>query len=154
MPTQLQTHDKMFTAITGTTKGGLPRTYKEFQCGWQRARETTASSPSGIHFGHYIAAMTNKTVAKLNAILANLALLSRSAPEQWKKTLYMMLKKLVGNNNVETLCIIMHFEADFNNNNKWIGKQVMQTAERQGLLAPEQYGSQKSKAASTQCLNK
>jgi len=48
----------------------------------------------------------------------------------------------------------MLFEADFNNNNKWIGKQVMQMAERHGLLTPEQYGSKKNKAAGTQCLNK
>jgi len=48
----------------------------------------------------------------------------------------------------------MLFEANFNNNNKWIGKQVMLTAEQHGLLAPEQYGSWKSKAAGTQCLNK
>jgi len=128
--------------------------YKEFQCGWIQARETTASSMSGIHFRHYIAVMTNETVPKLNAILANLALLSGRAPERWKKMLNVMLEKLAGNDNVEKLCIIMLFEADFNNNNKWIGKQVMLTAEKHGLLAPEQYGSWKSKAAGTQCLNK
>jgi len=130
------------------------QTYEEFQRGWIRARETTASSPSGIHFGHYIAAMTNVTVAKLNAILVNLALLSSRALERWKKALNMMLEKLAGNDNVEKLCIIMLFKADFNNNNKWIGKQVMLTVEKHGLLALEQYGSRKSKAVGTQCLNK
>jgi len=98
--------------------------------------------------------MSNVMVAKLNAILANLALLSGWALERWKKTLNVMLEKLAGNDNVEKLCIIMLFKADFNNNNKWIGKQVMLTAEKHGLLAPEQYGSRKSKAAGTQCLNK
>jgi len=31
------------------------RTYAEYQRNWERARETTASSPSSLHFGHYIA---------------------------------------------------------------------------------------------------
>jgi len=61
------------------------RMYKEFYKGWSQAWETTALSPSGIHFGHYMVVMMNMMVAKLNAILANLALLSRSAPECWKK---------------------------------------------------------------------
>ncbi len=58
-----------------------PQSYKEYQRGWTRARESMASSLSGIHFGHYMAAMANVTVAKLNAILANLALQSGTAPE-------------------------------------------------------------------------
>jgi len=47
----------------------------------------------------------------------------------------------------------MLFKTDFNNNNKWIGKQVMSIANSH-QLAPEQYRSCKSKVASTQCLNK
>jgi len=81
----------------------------------------TALSPSGIHFGHYMAAMADMTVAKLNAILANLALSSSMAPDRWKMTLNVMLEKMAGNNNVKKLRIIMLFEADFNNNNTWIG---------------------------------
>jgi len=46
------------------------------------------------------------------------------------------------------------FEADFNYNNKRIGRAVMMSAEQAGLLAPEQYGSRKHKSANLQCLNK
>jgi len=60
-------------------------------------------------------------IGKLNAMLANVQLLSGMAPEQWKQTLNVMLKKLAGNDNVEKLRIIMLFKADFNNNNKWLG---------------------------------
>jgi len=66
--------------------------------------------------------------------------------------LNVMLEKLVGNNNVEKLRIIMLFEANFNHNNKWLGQATMQVAEKH--IAPEQYGSWKLKAAGTQCLNK
>jgi len=65
-----------------------------------------------------------------------------------------MLEKVAGNCVVEKLRIIMLFEADFNNNNKWIGRAVMQNAERRQEIALEQYGSHNHKAARTQCLNK
>jgi len=130
------------------------RTYAEYQRSWERARETTASSPSSLHFGHYIAGIAENTIGKLNAILANVRLLSGTAPNRWKQTLNVMLEKLAGNDNVEKLWIIMLFEADFNNNNKWLGRATMKLAEDSNLLAPEQYGSRKNKAAITQCLNK
>jgi len=65
-----------------------------------------------------------------------------------------MLEKSLGNFNVEKLRIILLFEADFNSNNKWIGRAVMRNAEVLNLLAEEQYGSWKHKVAVLQCLNK
>ncbi len=39
--------------------------------------------------------------------------------------LNVMLEKLVGNDNVEKLRIIMLFKANFNHNNKWLGRETM-----------------------------
>jgi len=36
--------------------------------------------------------------------------------------------------------IILLFEADFNQLNKFVGKEMMHQAESQGLVAGEQYG--------------
>jgi len=130
------------------------RTYTAYKRSWERAREMTASSPSSIHFGHYIAGVANDLVGKFNALLANKQLSSGTVPQRWRKNLNVMLEKLAGNDNVEKLRIIMLFEADFNHNNKWLGQAMMRTAEQHNLLAPEQYGSRKHKAAGTQCLNK
>jgi len=52
------------------------------------------------------------------------------------------------------LRIILLFEADFNANNKWLGRAVMINAETLELLANEQYGSRRNKAVVLQCLNK
>jgi len=71
-----------------------------------------------------------------------------------EKALNIMLEKVAGNDNVQKLCIIMLFEADFNNNNKWLGRAVMKLAEAHTLMALQQYRSRKSKVARTQCLNK
>jgi len=65
-----------------------------------------------------------------------------------------MLEKLAGNCWVEKRRIIMLFEADFNNNNKWLGRALMALAEQKDILVIEQYGSRKGKVAGIQCLNK
>jgi len=80
---------------------------------------------------------------------------SRGRPlKHWTKGLNVMLEKIPGNCNLDKLCIIVLFEADFNYNNKRIGQAVMLSAEQAGLLALEQYGSRKYKSANLQCLNK
>jgi len=61
---------------------------------------------------------------------------------------------MAGNDNITKLYIIVLFEANFNNNNKWLGRAVMKSVESHGLMAIKQYGSRKSKAAGSQCLNK
>jgi len=66
----------------------------------------------------------------------------------------MQLEKSLGNFNIEKLCIILLFEADFNQNNKWVGRAVMLNAESARMLAAEQYGSWKQKSAIVQCWNK
>jgi len=120
------------------------RMYKEYKRSWEIACETITLSPSQVHFSHYIAGIAEDTIGKLNTILANIQLLSGTAPEQWKQILNVMLEKLTGNDNVKKLQIIMLFGADFNNNNKWIGRVTMQLADDKNLLAPEQYGSRKN----------
>ena len=86
--------------------------------------------------------------------MANTWLVNGMAPTRWTKMLNGMLKKLAGNDNVKKLRIIMLVKANFNSNNKWLGQAMMRLAKEQNLIAPEQYGSKKYKAASTQCLNK
>jgi len=61
--------------------------------------------------------------------MVTIPLLTGISPIQWHHALNIMLKKVAGNCAVEKLHIIMLFEADFNNNNKWIGQAVMQNAE-------------------------
>jgi len=57
------------------------------------------------------------------------------------------------NLNVKKLRIILLFKRDFIQNNKWLGRAVI-NAELQKQLAPEQYGSHKDKLVAIQCLNK
>jgi len=127
---------------------------EDYICGWKKAKEKTSSSPSGIHFGHYIVGIEEQVVAKLNQLMATIPMLTGISPTRWRMTLNVMLEKLAGNCWVEKLRIIMLFEADFNSNNKWLGRTLMKQAASKHILAEQQYGSCKGKAMGTQCLNK
>jgi len=74
--------------------------------------------------------------------------------KQWKTGLNIMIKKMVGDFNVEKLCITLLFEADFSANNKWLGQAIMYQVEHEQLMVDEQFGSHKFKLAIYQCLNK
>jgi len=89
-----------------------------------------------------------------NARLANLGFTTGYSLKRWRTGLNVMLEKQVGNFNVEKLCIILLFEGNFNQNNKWLGRVVMFNAESHHQMAKEQYGSRKEKAVDIQCLNK
>jgi len=96
----------------------------------------------------------NPDILLLNATMADIPLHTGYSPAHWQKGLNVLLKKSPGNYNMEKLCIILLFEANFNSNNKWLGHAVMLNAEKLNILAPEQYGSCKQMSVIAQCLNK
>jgi len=129
-------------------------TLSDYQIGWCKAHETTLSSPSRIHFGHYIAGTFDPEKLVINAKLVDIPLHTGFSPAHWHKGLNVMLEKTPGNYNVEKLRIMLLFEADFNYNSKWLGWAIMFNVEAARVMANEQYSSQKQKLAIAQCLNK
>jgi len=65
-----------------------------------------------------------------------------------------MLQKQARSINMEKLQIIVLFEANFNMNNKWMGRAILYTAKNLKALTTEQYGSRNNKAANVQSMNK
>ena len=65
-----------------------------------------------------------------------------------------MLEKKKGKRRVDKLRAILLYKADFNQNNKKIGREMMYYAEDLQLIAKEQYGSRKSLSAVDHSLNK
>jgi len=63
-------------------------------CGWQKAQETTRSSASGIHFGHYMAGMFNPEMLLINTTLANIPFWTGFSYECWKKVINVMIEKM------------------------------------------------------------
>jgi len=75
----------------------------KFTKGWRKAREQTASSPSKVHFGHYIAGTFNPTIAIINAKMADWPQQMGRPLRRWYKGLNVMLEKVPGNCNLEKL---------------------------------------------------
>jgi len=97
-----------------------------------------ASSPLKVHFSHYIAGTFNPHIAIVNAKMAKLPQSRGKALRHWTKGLNVMLEKIPRNCNLDKLQIIVLFEADFNYNNKCMGRAIMLSVEQAGLLAPKQ----------------
>jgi hypothetical protein len=72
----------------------------------------------------------------------------------WRKGLDVMLEKKPGVRQLSTLRAILLYEADFNQNNKRLGRDMLYRAEDGNAVAIEQYGSRKHMSATDQSLNK
>jgi len=59
----------------------LPIPDKEYKLGWLYACKTTASSLSGVHFGHYMAGVKAVLTEKINHLMATIPLLTGISPE-------------------------------------------------------------------------
>ena len=121
---------------------------------WKAAKENTSSGPSGLHFGHFKADALVPHLAELDATMANIPIITGYTPKRWRRGLNVMIEKKEGGMNVEKMRIILLYEADFNQVNKIVAKRLMDRAEEEKALAPEQYGSQKGKSAIQHLLNK
>ena len=120
---------------------------------WSKAKEKTSSGGTDTHFGQCIATSRHDDLAEFEATMRNIPFVGGFAPDRYKECDDFELLKKPGNYNVEDLRTIRLFECMYNDNNKIMGRQTMHHAEKHHLLAPEQYGSRKDRAAITQYLN-
>jgi len=76
---------------------------QEYQSGWHKAQQAMSSSPSVIHFGHYIVGTFNLDLVVFNARLPDIPLSTSYSPTWWHSGLTVMLEKSPGNFNVKKL---------------------------------------------------
>lgn len=121
---------------------------------WKKMKETTSSCP-GLHFGHFKAASKQTPrAAAVHSMLAAIPILTGYSPRRWQKCTDAMLRKKAHDIRPEKLRLVTLMAADFNHNNKLIGKHIMANGERAGAFAEEQYGSRKHLSAPLHALNK
>ena len=112
------------------------------------------TSQSKLHFGHFKANCLNPTIASFDAAMSNIPYATGYSPSHWQHGTNAELLKSENDFRVEKLRTILLYEADFNANNKLLGRSLMTNAETLSQLAPEQYGSCKSLSAIDHSLNK
>ena len=128
-----------------------PEDFKHF---WRKVTEFTSSSMSGVHYGHYKAAIQDVLSTEILAQQLTVIVRSGIPQESWSVGLQVMLEKIAGVCLVEKLQAIQLNEADFNCYNQFIfGKQAMQTLTDSRYI-PKELFSQKGSTAEDAKFNK
>jgi hypothetical protein len=122
----------------------MPDDFKHF---WRKLNKLTSSSISGVHYGHYKAAIQDEMSSEIFALQLTVILQSGIPPENWSVGPQVMLEKIAGVCLVKKLCAIQLYEADFNCYNQFIfSKHAIQTLTKNGYI-PEELLSQKGSTA-------
>ena len=129
-------------------------TAEAFKEGWKKMKEKTSAGISGLHFGHMKTSSTDPYLAQIEANIANIAYTTGYSPRQWHLGVSVMLKKKENVDLVSKLRTITLLEADFNFNNKILGRETIAHAERNEVIAKEQYGSRKQRKAIDHAIHK
>jgi hypothetical protein len=134
-------------------------TEEDFISAFKAWKESTSTSPSGRHLGHYKAIIydpdlkkqdpetqhirerkTNFVEALVKVI--NVPLRYGFAPKQWCTSVTVMIEKDPGNPRIERLCVIHLFEADYNLSLKLIwGSRMVYQGEDNNCFGKQQHGS-------------
>ena len=114
---------------------------------WRGRRETTSSSESGLHFGHYIAGCESEQISHLHALKSTLVVKNGIVLDRWARGLSVMLEKIFGCALITKLRSILLMEADFNATNKIVYGNRMLHKVRQNNFMPEEIYSEKNRLA-------
>jgi len=122
---------------------------EEFINAYKVTPESTSSSPSGRHVGHYKAVLDNPTLVSLHTTMSSIPFQTGFFPEHWKRVVDIMLQKDTGNSCCHRLRIIALFESDLNQAKRiLIGRRLSHLLEDNTMLPEMQQGSRPGK----QCL--
>ncbi|KAI2493431.1 hypothetical protein MHU86_21130 [Fragilaria crotonensis] len=105
-------------------------------------KESTSTSPSGRHLGHYRTAILDDQVAALHTDMLNLPIQYGFAPDRWTSSVTPMIEKDDGKPYLTRLRVIHLFEADYNLFLKILfGKRLVRNGEISNALNDQQHGS-------------
>eukprot|EP00804_Cyclotella_cryptica_P024557 CCRYP_020750-RA/>CCRYP_020750-RA protein AED:0.23 eAED:0.02 QI:0/-1/0/1/-1/1/1/0/233 len=129
-------------------------TRQDWQYTWSHKHESTSSSPSGLHFGHYVSGADSDMISDVHALKMSIALHNGIALTRWKSGLCVMIEKSPGVKLISKLRAILLMEADFNAANKIIFGQRMMSNVRKYKLMPDEIFSEKQRMAEDGILSK
>jgi hypothetical protein len=70
---------------------------EEFSSAYKAIKETTSSSPSGQHVGHYKAVINDLSLVQMNCTMMSLPFMHGFTPCRWERVVDVMLQKEEGN---------------------------------------------------------
>ena len=151
---QLLKHLKMPTIIKGSPSLTNIVAVEDHIETWKKQKEGIASDPSGLLFSHFKAGIEDNVIAQFYATTRSLPYQYGFVPDNWKSMTDVAILKKAGVYNIEKMRTIVLMNSEYNMNNKKLGKEVMDNAEKNKTVAPEQYRSRKNKKSIEALLNK
>jgi hypothetical protein len=121
--------------------------------GWTK-RKLASAEPSGLTIDHYAVGGEDDLPNKIDTLLRQLPYQFGFSPEVWQTITDVEILKKAGIYNVELMCTIQLMHAEFNMNNKKLGRDMVSFAELCCALSAEQFGSRKHHHAILAALNK
>ena len=148
---------------TTITKEDLKNLFKKW-------KESTSTSPSGCHLGHWHALiapdgsnpdsensddLVEDQIMQIHANVLNTAVITGTPLNRWNKVNSSMISKLEGQARIDKLRIIHGYEADYNGILKieW-PQRAVKNATKKDLLNHSQGGGAKRKASKPYCTTK
>jgi hypothetical protein len=116
--------------------------------GFSTWKETTSTSPSGRHLGHYKALIQEPILLKCLTQFLNIIISKGLTMRRWCNAVNIMIEKDIGQPKLTRLRIIHLFEADLNFFLKlqW-GSRLVRRADKHNLLHSGQHGSSPRRTA-------
>jgi hypothetical protein len=102
-------------------------------------KERTTTGSAFLHFGHFKAGVRDPVIADFEATMAHIPYATGYSPQQWQHVVDFELLKKEGVYRPEMFRMIQLYGPNFNQNNRWLGRDTMVHAEHYGNLAVEQY---------------
>jgi len=128
---------------------------EEFIASYKVTPESTSSSLSGRHVGHYKAVLSNQQIVQMHCGMMSIPFLTGVSPKWWNRMVDIMLQKEAGNAQCHRLRIIALFESDLNQAKRIIvGRKLMHYLENTQTIGEMQYGSQPGKQCPSTVLHK
>ena len=115
----------------------MDRSPLDFKKGWQKMKERTSSQR--LHFGHFKAACKSKLNIMTHYMLAEIPFRTGYTLNRWLNSTNVMILKQAGVYDISKLRTIVLFEADFNHNNNFFGRAMMNHTVPRQRISKEQY---------------
>jgi hypothetical protein len=130
-------------------------TEEEFVKAYRVAKESTSSSSSGRHIGHYKAVLKAPDLIQVHNVMMSLPYQVGFAPHRWTNVMDIMLEKEPGNSRCHRLPILALFENDFNQSKHiLVAQKVGHHVEDNDMVSNMQHVSRPGKNCHSAVLQK